>query len=103
MWVRGANNMASRITSIKSIDLTAASYLRGNAVFNRLSQYLTSLANFSGRTWGGETVRVGAQTARVLEVAIPPNAATASQLAQLQRAAALAQQLGIQLNIRVVQ
>lgn len=103
MWVRGANNMASRITSIKSIDLSAASYLRGNAVFARLSQYLTNLANFSGRTWGGETVRVGAQTVRVLEVAIPPNVATASQLAQLQRAAALAQSLGIQLNIRVVQ
>ncbi|MEW8508359.1 MAG: SpvB/TcaC N-terminal domain-containing protein [Candidatus Thiodiazotropha sp.] len=103
MWVRGANNLATRITSIKSINLAAQSYLRGNAVFNRISQYLTSLGNFAGGRWGGDLVRVSANTVRVLEVAIPPNVATPAQLAQLQRAAQLAQQMGITLNIRVVQ
>ena len=103
MWVRGANNMASRITSIKSIDLAAKTYTRGNAVFNRLNQYLNSLSNFAGRTWGGETVRVGSNTVRVLEVAIPPNVATPAQLAQIQRAAQQAQQMGITLNVRIVQ
>ncbi|MGM1053978.1 MAG: SpvB/TcaC N-terminal domain-containing protein [Pseudomonadota bacterium] len=103
MWVRGANNLASRITSIKSINLASSSYQRGSAVYNRLIQYVDTLANFAGRTWGGETVRVGANTVRVLEVAIPPNVATAAQLQQLQRAAVYAQQHGITLNIRIVQ
>jgi RHS repeat-associated protein len=103
MWVRGLNNMATRITSIKSIDLAAQTYQRNNAVFNRILQYLTSLSNFAGRSWGGELVRVGPNTVRVLEIAIPPNVATQAQLNQLQQAALAAQRLGIILNIRVVQ
>jgi hypothetical protein len=101
--VQGAGPAAQQIVSTKSIDLGAASYQGGSAVLSRLTQYINSLANFGGRTWGGVNVTVGPNTQRVLEVAIPASGATQTQLNQLSQAAQLAQQQGINLTIRAVQ
>jgi hypothetical protein len=93
---------AQGITSIKSIDLRAASYQTGNAVFNRLNQYITSLARYTTATRSGETVRAGPATQRVLEVFVPPGASQ-HQRNQLQRAAQEAVRQGVELYVSVVQ
>jgi hypothetical protein len=99
--VAGPGNIASQVISIKSLDLGAASYAGGNAVFNRLVQYIGSLANFTGATRSGQIVLTNAGTQRVLELAIPATGASASQLQQLSAAAVEAARQGITLNVRV--
>jgi RHS repeat-associated protein len=101
-FVGGSGPFAQIITSIKSLDVRAASYQTGNAVFNRLNQYIASLARFTQATRSGETVRAGPATQRVLEVFVSPGASQ-HQLNQLQRAAQEAARQGIQLNVSVVQ
>lgn len=39
-------------TSVKTLDLTAKSYLKGNRVFSTLKSYIDDLSNFSGADWG---------------------------------------------------
>ena len=94
--VRGANNLASSITSIKSIDLAARTYQQGNALFNRIMTYSRSVANFTNRTWAGETVRVNSSTQRILELAIP-HGATQTQWEQISKAIAEAAKIGVEI------
>jgi RHS repeat-associated protein len=85
-FVKGANNIAQSITSIKSIDLLANSYQAKNAVYNLVMKYGNSLANFSDTTWNNIVVKVGPGTQRILELAVPPGA-TQSQIDQIYKAA----------------
>jgi hypothetical protein len=101
--VQGTEDVASKVVSVKSIDLSSASYQSGNAVLNRLTQYINSLAGFTEQTWGGVTVQTGANTVRTLELAIPPTVMTQSQQNQVTQAAQYALQHGVQLITRVVQ
>ena len=94
-----ANGVA---TSIKTIDLTAKSYLKGNRVYRQLKIYIDELSNFHGANWGSNRVLSSEIRERVLEVGIP-RGATTSQIKQLQQAAKYAESKNIQLNIRVVQ
>lgn len=89
-------------TSIKTLDLGAKTYLKGNAVFRQLSSYIDDLAKFNGRTWGGETVKAGDITKKVLEVGIP-RGASKIQIQQINKAVEYAAEKGIQLNVRIVQ
>ncbi|MCK0203068.1 hypothetical protein MWN41_08585, partial [Ornithobacterium rhinotracheale] len=88
-------------TSVKTMNLGAKSYGKGNAVFNQLSKYIDDLAGFSGKTWGGQTVKGSDITSRVLEVGIPKGA-TRSQIQQINRAVNYAAEKGIKLNVRTV-
>lgn len=38
-------------TSIKTLDVGAKSYLKGNNVFNKLKDYIDKLSSFKGREW----------------------------------------------------
>ena len=94
--------IAEEVASIKSIDLTAASYQASGAVLARMQGYISSLASFSSRQWAGASVAVGPQTRRVLEVGIEPGVASAPQLQELSMAARQAAQRGIDFVVREV-
>lgn len=88
-------------TSIKTLDLGAKSYLKGNTVYNTLKGYVNKLATFEGAAWGGDIVRGSDIKKRILEVGIPRYATTA-QVKQINQAVKYAAEKGITLNVRVV-
>ena len=85
-------------TSIKSLDLNAASYQSAGALSSRVNGYVNSLANFNGAQYGNVGITASQITSRVLQLAVP-NSGTAAQAAVLQAAAQRAAGLGVQLNI----
>ena len=88
-------------TSVKTLDLGAKSYLKNNAVFNKLIGYVDDLAGFNGATWGDDVVRGSDITKRVLEVGIP-RGASSSQLQQINNAIKYGAEKGVKVNVRVV-
>jgi len=100
-YVSGANNIASSVTSIKSMDLLARSYQSGNTVYNTVMRYGNSLADFGGARSNGITVNVNSTTQRVLEIAIPTGA-TQSQMDQISRATTDLLQKGVEVIVRVI-
>lgn len=66
-------------TSIKSLDLTAATYQSGSAIISRLSSYAAKLASFQGATYAGDVVAGAAIREKVLVVAFEDGAATIEQ------------------------
>ena len=87
-------------TSIKTIDLSTKSYLKGNGVYYTLKSYIDKLANFKGVNWGGINTQ-GAIKSRVLEVGIPKGA-TAKQIEQINKAVQYGNSNGVKVNVRVV-
>jgi hypothetical protein len=86
-------------TSIKSIDLNAASY-QNIATLNRtMTGYIDSVANFNGRTWAG--VNVSGVTARALELAVPPGA-SAAQLSAINAAVRYGASVGVTVTTIVI-
>jgi hypothetical protein len=94
-WVRGI------ATSIKSINLSAATYQNINALTSEVRGYINTLANWQGQptSWGGVRILANQINSRVLELAIPTGVATQEQLAALQQLQQYAAQLGVTLNI----
>ena len=88
-------------TSIKTLDLGAKSYLKGNSVYNKLASYIDDLANFKDTRWGGNVVRASDIKSKVLEVGIP-RGATPAQRQQIQKAIEYAAEKEIKMNVRVV-
>jgi filamentous hemagglutinin len=67
------------VTSIKSIDLNAASY-QNNSTLNRvLRGYIDKVAEFRGMTWADFEVAPGAITGRALDLAVPHGGSTAQR------------------------
>ena len=69
-------------TSIKSVDLTSASYQSASGLKSLLTGYVKSLSGFSGRSWAGAQVGTNATNqilSRTLEIAIPRGSVTATQ------------------------
>jgi hypothetical protein len=66
-------------TSIKSIDLNAATYQSAQRLSARLNSYVDQLAKFSGRTWAKVEVAPSAIRGRELNIAIPKGSVTATQ------------------------
>jgi LysM repeat protein len=66
-------------TSIKSLDLDAASY-QGTSTLNRmLTGYVDKVAGFQGRTWAGVRIRSQDVTGRALDLVIPHSGSAAQQ------------------------
>ncbi len=59
------------ITTIKSIDLNAATYQRPEILARRIDQYAQNLAEFTTKRWGNATVTVTENTQRQLIIAVP--------------------------------
>ena len=69
-------------TSIKSVDLSSASYQSASGLRALLNGYVNSVAEFTGRSWAGAQVGTNATNqiiSRTLEIAIPRGSITASQ------------------------
>jgi hypothetical protein len=66
-------------TSIKSIDLRAATYQNPRSLVQRLGDYINDLEEFNGGTWGADDVPENAIRSRVLSLAIPEGSMTEEQ------------------------
>ena len=71
-------------TSIKSVDLSSASYQSTSGLRALLNGYVNSVSEFTGRSWAGAQVGTNATNqilSRTLEIAIPRGSVTTSQQA----------------------
>src|SRR5205823_3902258 len=66
-------------TSIKSMDLKSATYLKVESLTSKGECYVDKVAAFRGRRWAGVEVKGADIKGRALELAVPPGAATAEQ------------------------
>ena len=89
-------------TSIKSLDVTAKSYLKDNSVFNTLKGYVDKVADFEGASYAGASVKESEISSKVLELAIEPGKATFSQWEQISKAVNYAKENDVQFNIRFI-
>jgi len=67
------------VTSIKSIDLSAAVYQNGTSLMYRLSDYVGRVSDFDGAAYGGDIVRSNQITGRVLQIVVPKGSMTEEQ------------------------
>lgn len=94
-------DFASRTaTSIKSIDLTAASYQNPATLASKLNGYVNLVSEFNGARWAG--VNISEVTARELQLAIRPGIASAEQQAIINAAVVRAQSMGVNLIVTPV-
>jgi hypothetical protein len=85
------------VTSIKSIDLNAATYQDAARLTYRLNQYIDQLASYEGGTMGVREISPSAITDRVLKVAIPKGSVTSAQQEAIQAAQTRAQAFDVDL------
>jgi hypothetical protein len=93
---RFANGVA---TSIKSIDLNAATYQNVGSLTTKLNGYVDSVAGFNGATLGTVEIKASQITARQLQLAVPSGSASAAQQAAINAATVRAQGLGVNLTV----
>jgi len=89
-------------TSIKSIDVTAISYNKGNALLSTLKGYVNKLSNFTYGSTGGMTITIDDITTKVLEVAIQPGKASLNQWEQIAKAMQYARDNSIDLKLKLI-
>ncbi|MBI2817987.1 MAG: hypothetical protein HYX72_13720 [Acidobacteria bacterium] len=87
-------------TSIKSIDLTAASYQQTCALMRKLKRYVDDLATFKGRAWGGVRIYERDIKSRILILAIPDIRRTAEQQTVLDEVRAYGAQHSVTVVLR---
>jgi hypothetical protein len=93
---------AGTATSIKSIDLSAATYQNIGSLTSRLNGYVDAVANFNGASLAGTEIRSSEITARQLQLAIPSTGASAAQQAAINAATIRAQSLGVGVVVTTV-
>jgi hypothetical protein len=82
-------------TSIKSIDLNAATYQNAATLTSRLNGYVNSVAGFNGANLAGFDIRASQITARQLQLAIPSGGISAAQQAAINAAVLRARSMGV--------
>lgn len=68
-------------TSVKSIDLNAATYQNDISLANRLLQYVEDVKNFDGADWGDLDIQADQITGRAVQLIVPKGSMTAAQRA----------------------
>lgn len=91
------NGMA---TSIKSIDLNAATYQNAARLTYRLNQYIDNIAIYDGGSLGTIKIESSEISGRELLLAIPKGSMTSIQRAAIEAARARAQAFDVDLNIK---
>ena len=86
-------------TSIKSIDLSAATYQDAARLTYRLNDYIGKLAMYEGSKMGDIAIGSSEISGRVLSVAIPKGSMTAAQRAVIEAARTRAHAFGVDLTI----
>ncbi len=82
-------------TSIKTLDLNAATYQNVATLSRQVQGYINTLANFQGAQW----LQANMITGRELLLAVPSGAGTQAQWAALQALQQYAANLGVTLTI----
>ena len=88
-------------TSIKSLDVNAASYQNAATLSRTLGGYIDDVAAFNGRSWAGVQISPGDILARGLDLAIP-NAGNAAQQLVFQQSLLNAAAKSVALRILIV-
>jgi hypothetical protein len=101
-FTKNSKGIADSITSIKSMDVTAQTYNKGNGMYNVLKGYVDDLAGFNGKEWGGIKVITDGNTKKSLELALPPVELSKSQAEQLAKITDYAKQKGIDIIVKIV-
>ena len=90
-------------TSIKSLDLTAKSYQKGNTLFNTLKKYINKVDDFTGANWGGRNIQEGVDfSTKAIELGVQPGKATIGQWEQIAKAMDLAKEKGIEFTLKFI-
>jgi hypothetical protein len=83
-------------TSIKSIDLNAATYQDGARLAQTLTRYVNKLLNYKGSSMGDIVIESSDIKRRVLSLAIPKGATTEAQRAAIETVRREAGYLGVE-------
>ena len=89
-------------TSIKSIDLSKDTYVKGKGLFNALKGHVNKLVNYTTYSKKGITVEAGEIGKKVLLVAIKPSGTSIGQWVDIAKAWLYAKRNGVELQIRFV-
>ncbi|MGH7034467.1 MAG: hypothetical protein ACREFL_12115 [Stellaceae bacterium] len=87
------------VTSIKSIDLNAATYQDAGRLAYRINDYIGKLADFQGAKYGNVTIKPKDITGRVLDIVVPKGSMTAAQKTTLDIGIRRASDAGIVMRI----
>jgi hypothetical protein len=68
-------------TSVKSIDLQAATYQNDISLANRLLQYVEDVRDFDGVVWSNLDIQASQITGRAVQLIVPKGSMTAAQRA----------------------
>jgi hypothetical protein len=68
-------------TSVKSIDLNAATYQNDMSLGNRLLQYIEDVRDFEGARWGGLNIQADQITGRAVQLIVPKGSVSDAQRA----------------------
>ncbi|HEY3350184.1 MAG TPA: RHS repeat-associated core domain-containing protein, partial [Thermoanaerobaculia bacterium] len=96
---RGVDFHEGTVTSVKSLDLGAASYQKPEKVLSTVKGYVDSLHEFTGGSLQGRVIRPADITGRQLDLVVPPASPTAAQRLALDEAKRYAAQKNIVLNV----
>jgi RHS repeat-associated core domain len=99
---KGLNGFAKSVTSIKSIDLDAKTYSKGNNLYNTIMGYAREVAEFKTRTYNNVLVEVNSKTQRNLEIAVPHNP-TGAQKSQVEQAIKDASDMGVNVTTETIE
>lgn len=88
-------------TSIKSMDLAAATYGKASAIYSRLKKYVDDVVNFSTETKQGQTLTKRMIKTREIILAIPKNG-TPQQMAAIERARRYAKSHNIEFEVVII-
>jgi hypothetical protein len=86
-------------TSIKSIDLTAATYQDATRLTYRLNDYVNKLVFFEGADFGIWEIEPSAINGRVLDLVVPKGSMTAAQRTAIEAAKLRARAFGVNLTV----
>jgi hypothetical protein len=92
---RAIDNFTNGIaTSIKSVDLNAATYQDAARLPSRLYKYISDLAEYEGGSLAGREVETSAITGRVLNLVVPRGSTTTVQRSAIAAAGRMAMTAG---------
>jgi hypothetical protein len=86
-------------TSIKSIDLNAATYQNAANLTSTLNRYINLLVDYDGSSLNGIVVPADDITSRILSLAIPKGSMTPIQIIAIESARTRARELGLELLV----
>jgi hypothetical protein len=87
-------------TSIKSMDLNAATYKTAANVSGTIDKYVANLAKFNGAKFSGVEIKSGQITGRQLLLAVPKGSMTAAQKAAIDGSTAAAAKQGVKVVVK---